>query len=78
MILGYPKEVLVKAEHSIRIQNRVGGIFFQLLCNVRMSAFRGEEEESLGRMGKKEKYPEIKMLSLNIVLPLLSDQELTG
>jgi len=29
-------------------------------------------------MEKKEKYSEIKMLSLNIVLPLLSDQELTG
>ena len=29
-------------------------------------------------MEKEEKYSEIKMLSLNIVLPMLSDQELTG
>lgn len=38
-----------------------------------MSAFRVEERESMGNGGEVKKYPEIKMLSLNIVLQRLSD-----
>lgn len=42
-----------------------------------MPDFRVEEKESMGEMERKEKYPEIKMLSLHIVLQLHSDQGLS-